>query len=98
RSTLGHPGKFTFCVAEDEEDSPWMPLAQERGVPEGSSAVTVMSVESPHQIMNERTHDPKEILDTYLAAIPANMLTHSIWQANYPMVVPTPPRLGFPPS
>src|SRR5581483_5149653 len=23
RSTLGHPGKFTFCIAEDEEDSSW---------------------------------------------------------------------------
>ena len=30
RSTLGHPGKYTFCIAEDEEDSPWTPLAQER--------------------------------------------------------------------
>ena len=61
RSTLGHPGKFTFCVAEDEEDSPWLPLAAERGVAAGASAVTVLAVESPHQIMNEWTHDPKEI-------------------------------------
>jgi hypothetical protein len=29
RSTLGHPGKFTFCIAEDEEDSPWVALASE---------------------------------------------------------------------
>ena len=35
RSTLGHPGKFTFCIAEDEEDSPWTPLAQARGVAAG---------------------------------------------------------------
>ena len=27
RSTLGHPGKFTFCIAEDEEGSPWTPLS-----------------------------------------------------------------------
>jgi hypothetical protein len=87
RSTLGHPGKFTFCVAEDEEDSPWIPLAQERGVPAGDSAVTVMSAESPHQVMNEWTHDPAEILDTYSAAIRANMLTYSIWEGNYAMVV-----------
>ena len=33
RSTLGHPGKFSFCVAEDEEGSPWEPLATARGVP-----------------------------------------------------------------
>ena len=30
RSTLGHPGKFTFCIAEDEETSPWLPLAVAR--------------------------------------------------------------------
>jgi hypothetical protein len=95
RSTLGHPGKFTLCVAEDEEDSPWTPLAQERGVPAGVSAITVFSVESPHQIMNEWTHDPKEILDTYVAAIRANMLTYSIWEGNYAMVVPKQHRQIF---
>ncbi len=95
RSTLGHPGKFTFCVAEDEEDSPWTPLAQERGIAPGQSAVTVMSVESPHQIMNEWTHDPTEVLDTYAAAIRANMLTYSIWEGNYAMVVPKQHRQIF---
>lgn len=95
RSTLGHPGKFTFCVAEDEEDSPWPGLAQERGVPAGMSAVTVMSVESPHQIMNEWTHDPREILDTYAAAIRANMLTYSIWEGNYAIVIPKQHRQTF---
>lgn len=95
RSTLGHPGKFTFCIAEDEEDSPWTPLAEERGVPAGTSAVTVMAVESPHQVMNEWTHDPKEILDTYAAAIRANMLTYSIWEGNYALVVPSQHRQVF---
>jgi hypothetical protein len=87
RSTLGHPGKFTFCVAEDEEDSPWLPLAAERGVPAGASAVTVLAAESPHQIMNEWTRDPREILETYAAAIRANMLTYSIWAGNYALVI-----------
>ena len=88
RSTLGHPGKFTFCVAEDEEDSAWLPLCVERGVPAGASAVTVFSAESPHQVMNEWTHDPREILDTYVAAIRGNMLVYSIWAGNYAIVVP----------
>ena len=56
RATLGHPGKFTFCIAEDEEDSPWTPLAQERGIPAGASAVTVMASEASRQVMNEWTH------------------------------------------
>lgn len=87
RSTLGHPGKFTLCVAEDEEDSPWVPLAQERGVPRGRSAVTVLAVESPHQVMNEWTQDPRELLETYAAAIRGNMLTYSIWAGPYAIVV-----------
>jgi hypothetical protein len=88
RSTIGHPGKFTFCVAEDEEDSPWLPLSVERGAPAGASAVTVLAAESPHQVMNEWTHDPREILDTYVAAIRGNMLVYSIWAGNYAIVVP----------
>ena len=95
RSTLGHPGKFTFCLAEDEEDSSWLALAVERGIPAGTSAVTVMAVESPHQIMNEWTHEPREILDTYAAAIRANMLTYSIWEGNYAMVIPRQHRQIF---
>jgi hypothetical protein len=95
RSTLGHPGKFTFCVAEDEEDSPWLPLSVERGLPAGTSAVTVLAAESPHQIMNEWTHDPREILETYAAAIRANMLTYSIWEGNYAIVVPRQHRQIF---
>ncbi|HEX2828024.1 MAG TPA: hypothetical protein VHP37_16850 [Burkholderiales bacterium] len=95
RSTLGHPGKFSFCVAEDEEDSAWTPLSVERGIPPGESAITVMAVESPHQIMNEWTHDPREILDTYAAAVRANMLTYSIWEGNYAIVVPKQHRQIF---
>jgi hypothetical protein len=95
RSTLGHPGKFTFCLAEDEEDSPWLPLATERGVPPGTSAVTVLAVAPPHQIMNEWTHEPREIADTYAAAIRANMLTYSIWAGNYAIVVPRQHRQIF---
>src|SRR5262245_11673993 len=95
RSTLGHPGKFTLCLAEDEEDSPWTPLAAERGVAPGQSAVTVLAVASPHQIMNEWTHDPREIADTYAAAIRANMLTYSIWAGNYAIVVARQQRQVF---
>jgi hypothetical protein len=95
RSTLGHPGKFTFCVAEDEEGSAWPPLSADRGVPAGASSVTVLAAESPHQIMNEWTHDPRDIAETYAAAIRANMLTYSIWAGNYAIVVPKQHRQIF---
>ena len=34
RTTLGHPGKFSYCIAEDEEDTTWQPLSVMRGIPE----------------------------------------------------------------
>lgn len=50
-STLGQPAKFTCCVAEAEESSPFPSLAATRGVSSGRSAVTVLAVEGPRQVM-----------------------------------------------
>jgi len=46
KGTLGHPGRFSYCIGEDEEDSPWTPLHLERGLKAGESAVTVFGGES----------------------------------------------------
>jgi len=59
RATLGNPGKYSFCFAEDEETSPWEPLAVERGVPGGRSAVTLFAGEGPRAVVDQlsRTAD-----------------------------------------
>ncbi|MEL7210516.1 MAG: hypothetical protein AAGK32_20175, partial [Actinomycetota bacterium] len=44
----GHPGKFTFCIAEDEEGSPFPPLHTTLGYDADQSAVTVVGSEAPH--------------------------------------------------
>lgn len=44
----GHPGKFTFCIAEDEEGSPFPPLHTTFGYTPEQSAVTVVGSEAPH--------------------------------------------------
>ena len=64
RSCFGHPGKFTYCIAEDEVHSPWIPLHVERGIPPEESAVTLFAGESPHQIANPLASDPEAILST----------------------------------
>ena len=43
RATLGTPGKYSFCFAEDEAGSPWESLAVERGVAPDVSAVTAFA-------------------------------------------------------
>ena len=95
RSTLGHPGKISYCIAEDEENSPWLPLAEERDVPKHASAVTVMTAGAPRQLMNEWTTRPEEILDTFVAEIKASMRHYSIWPGNYAIVVPPQLRAHF---
>ncbi len=64
RSCFGHPGKFTFCIAEDEAHSSWTPLHAERGVPAGESAVTLFAAEGPHQVSNQTASDPEAVLAT----------------------------------
>ncbi len=88
RSTLGHPGKFSFCLAEDEEGSPWPSLATERLGDPHVSAVTVMAAMAPRQFMNEWTRKPEEVLETAAAEMRHNQLTYSIWGGNYALILP----------
>jgi hypothetical protein len=88
RSTIGHPGKYSYCIAEDEEDSAWQPLHVQRGLPPEVSAVTVMAAGAPRQIMNEWTTQPEDILETFAAEMRANMRHYSLWSGNYVLVIP----------
>ena len=88
RSTIGHPGKFSFCVAEDEDDSAWLPLHAQSGLPAEVSAVTVMAAGAPRQIMNEWTTEPEQVLETFAAEMRANMRHYSIWGGNYALIIP----------
>ena len=96
RTTLGHPGKFSYCLAEDEEDTTWQPLSAVRGIPEGLSAVTVMAALAPRQIMNEWSTEPREILETFAAEMRANQRHYSIYGGNYAIVIPKQLREPYP--
>jgi hypothetical protein len=41
RSAFSHPGRYSMCFGENEEDSPWPTLAEDAGLPKGTDAVTV---------------------------------------------------------
>jgi peroxiredoxin len=61
RATLGQPGKLGFCVAEDEEGSPWEPLHVERGFAAERSVVTLIASDAPQSISDHRSTDPEEL-------------------------------------
>ena len=49
-ATHGHPGKYSYCIGEDEEGSPWSPLHVERGFERNVSTVTALCAEAPHNV------------------------------------------------
>ena len=51
RSTLSHPGEWTFCIAEDEEGNPWDPLHVERGFAVSEDVVSMFACEPPHSVI-----------------------------------------------
>jgi hypothetical protein len=48
---LGHPGKFTMCLAENVAASPWQPCSVAAGFDPLESVVTVIGVEGPHSVV-----------------------------------------------
>jgi hypothetical protein len=62
---LGHPGKYTMVVAENEEDSPWEPLHVEHGFKKEESTITLFFPNSYSQIWPYGVHD-KGILNAVI--------------------------------
>jgi hypothetical protein len=50
KSTFGHPGKYSYCIGENEEISPWEPLHVEKGFAAERSTVTVIGAGAPRGI------------------------------------------------
>jgi hypothetical protein len=69
KSTLGHPGKYTYCVAENEAESPWAPYHVEKGFTAEDSTVFVIAAEPPHSVTNHLADGPEGILDSICSAM-----------------------------
>src|SRR6476620_8283803 len=64
RSSLGHAGKYTYCIAENEVDSPWPPMHTTRGFSADQNAVTIFAAYAPHQYSNRLSATPEGVLAT----------------------------------
>jgi hypothetical protein len=69
KSTFGHPGKFSYCIAESAEHNPWEPLHIARGVRSAAGGVTVFSGEGPVNARNDWSDAPGPILATIADAM-----------------------------
>ena len=85
RSTQGAPSKYSFCVAENESESPWEPLQVERGFDAGQSTVTVVGCESPHNINDHVSTAADGILTTITGSL-ANMGSNNAYLHGGPVL------------
>jgi hypothetical protein len=69
RATLGNPGKYAFCFAENEEQHPWEPLHVERGFRPEQSTVTVYASNSLYQVYNQLAASPEPLLLCFADAL-----------------------------
>ena len=68
-SALGNPGKFSFCIAENEEETPWEPFHVTRGLRREQSAVSLFAAESPRGVSEHNAPHGKTVLETISFAL-----------------------------
>ena len=89
RATHGHPGKYSYCVAENEDESPWDPLHVERGFERGDSVVTVIGADAPMNINDASSTSAEGVLHS----IASSMITpgsNNALRGGEPLVVFSP--------
>src|SRR5882724_11756202 len=68
-SALGNPGKFSYCIAENEEQSPWEPLHVELGFKADDSTVTLFAGEAPHGVSEHESRTATGVLTAIARAL-----------------------------
>lgn len=74
RSTQGSPMKVGMAFAEDEEGSPWISLAEERGMAPGVDSVTAVCTEGPRLIVDQLSRSPESLTNLIAECL---LTTHS---------------------
>jgi len=69
RATLGNPGKYTFCFAENEADSPWTSLAAERGFAADATTVTLFAGEGVRAVVDQLSRKPESLARSFAASL-----------------------------
>jgi len=68
-SALGNAGKFSFCIAENEEENPWEPFHVTRGLKREQSALSLFAAEPPRGVSEHNAPQGKTVLETISFAL-----------------------------
>jgi hypothetical protein len=86
RATLGHPGKYAYCLAENEAASPWDSLAVERGFRADESCVTVAGSDAPTNV-NDHGSTTAEALLLAFAGTAASTGSNNVYLGGEPLLI-----------
>ena len=64
KATMGQPGKYTFCCAENEPANPWEPLHVSRGYQPTQSTVTVVGAAGTVEVVDATSQSADSLLTT----------------------------------
>src|SRR5262250_685400 len=63
-STMAHPGRYTYCIGEHEEQNPWDSLAVEHGFAPADSVIAAFAGEAPHGVYDHMSRTARDLLIT----------------------------------
>jgi hypothetical protein len=69
QTTQGIPGRWAICFGENEEESPWEPLATEMGLDANANAVSCTLTRTYEFVDNRHTQDPEQLLNDFADTI-----------------------------
>lgn len=70
-STQGQPGKYTFCIAENEAQSPWTPLHVDLGFAADESTITVIGASAGHNVFTYGCETGDDLMAHFVGAMTA---------------------------
>lgn len=71
RAMLGNPGKYTFCFAENMENTQWAPLSVERGYAADASTVTLFAGEGVQGFIDQKSRDADSLARSFASSLRA---------------------------
>lgn len=69
RATMGNPGKYTYCFAEDESDADWPSLAMDRGFDRDQSVVSLFAGDGLTPILDQQSRTAESLAKSMAASL-----------------------------
>jgi hypothetical protein len=97
KATLGQPGKYTFCCAENEGANPWGPLHVTRGYASQQSTVTVIGASGIVEVVDANSYTSAGVLLTlaHSMTIAGTMGGRHLLGGGEPLLIITPEHAGL---